>query len=186
MPFDPLAFLKPDKALSMEGLLSRDMFENFAADDEEAYQQHTCEDILDDAEDIDGIDVPYEPEGEWRLQMLADMIDDQPEHIAQWLNEGYLVVIAMAPEIYEIVLLDDDKNQTVGCRVRINDGLPLSRNALFRLAQLMEQKIAAWVQDQVTTNTNFVPDGRDQINMVLISDQWLLNHATWTFEVDSD
>lgn len=177
MPFDPLAFLKPDKVFSMEGLLSRDMFEHFAADDEEAYQQHTCEDILDDEEDMDEVDVPYGPESEERLQIIADMIDDQPEQITQWLNEGYLVVIAMAPEIYEIVLLDDDKNQTVGCRVRINDGPPLSRNALLRLAQLMEQKVAFWFQDQVTTNTDFVPDGRDQINMVLISDRWLLNHT---------
>lgn len=36
MPFDPLAFLKPDKAFSMEGLLSRDMFEKFAADDDDS------------------------------------------------------------------------------------------------------------------------------------------------------
>lgn len=32
--FDPLAFLKQNKAFTMEGLVSRDMFEHFAAEDE--------------------------------------------------------------------------------------------------------------------------------------------------------
>lgn len=32
---DPLAFLNPNKAFTMEGLISRDMFEEFAAEEED-------------------------------------------------------------------------------------------------------------------------------------------------------
>lgn len=177
MPFDPLAFLKPDKAFAMEGLLSRDMFEKFAEDDEADYHQLANGDNLDDVEDTDDVDVPYGPESEERLQIIADMIDDQPEQIAQWLNEGYLVVVAMTPDVYALVLLDDDQNQAVMCRVRINDGPPLSRDSLERLAGLIEEKVKSWFCDQVTTYSTFASDGSDQINMALISSRWVLSHA---------
>ena len=39
MAFDPLAFLKPSKSFTSEGLLSRDMIEKFASDGETAHSQ---------------------------------------------------------------------------------------------------------------------------------------------------
>lgn len=37
--FDPLAFTKPEKMFTTEGLLSRDLFEKFAAEDEAEYNR---------------------------------------------------------------------------------------------------------------------------------------------------
>lgn len=80
MPFDPLAFLKPDKAFSMEGLLSRGMFENFVADDEGSGCR-TCRNTKS------------------RLHSLSQYATDRIDEIVDWLNVWECVEITMGQAV---------------------------------------------------------------------------------------
>lgn len=80
MPFDPLAFIKPDKAFSMEGLLSRDMFEKFAADDE-------------------GPSYRARRNTKRGLHFLSSYATDKIDEIVDWLNIWECVEITMGQAV---------------------------------------------------------------------------------------
>lgn len=92
MAFDPLAFMKPSKAFSIEGLLSRDMFENFAADDGQF--------VYGDAEEC-----TYEQyqDTESRLRFLSGCITERIDQIIQWINQWDYINILIASSVIHIV-----------------------------------------------------------------------------------
>lgn len=80
MSFDPLAFLKPDKAFSMEGLISRDMFEKFAADNE-------------------GSNYSARSDTKRELHFLSSCATDRIDEIVDWLNTWGCVEITMGQAV---------------------------------------------------------------------------------------
>lgn len=178
---DPFAFLKPDKMISMEGLLSRDMLENFDDDDL---------DILDDLSDLEEDNyfnddfsseydvIPDQLEDDlkkpdeccqYRLDYLAGLLADRVQCIADSLNLGYIVGIGILPTVYSLVRFDSSGTQETLYDVDIDDGPPLTEREIRMLATLLEQNIYSWLTGFVATDMHEVNDGSGQVNLFVIS-----------------
>lgn len=160
--FDPLAFLKPDKAFSQEGLLSRDMFEKFAAEDEQAI-----------GDDIFNDDAGFEEAGYYgypsRLHLIASTIEDQYERIVELLNQKCVIGIGVTPSLLSAVIAGNgDVESKRFYRVDINDGPPLSGSEVQRLAQLIADNIRASLNGLLAVRLSADEVNAEQMNVFII------------------
>lgn len=133
MPFDPLAFMKPNKAFSMEGLLSRDMFEKFAADDEALYQQTA----FGENDDITEEYVAGYPD---RWHFLAGCIIDKIDNLVTWLNRwDYLDITIYETyiDVYGMAELDCEPMY----ELTIDDGPRLSPDEMQHTLRLIRESL---------------------------------------------
>lgn len=133
MAFDPLAFMKPGKAFSMEGLLSRDMFEKFAASDEDRYNRIAF------GTDQDCFENDKYPGFQSRWHFLAKCVTDDLEEIVDWINQWESVYIEISPTLLCIYGVDGSDSELLS-RLKLNDGAPLTPdNEHQTLSILMKQ-----------------------------------------------
>lgn len=138
MAFDPLAFMKPSKALSMEGLLSRDMFENFAADDGQLAYGDTEE-------------CAYEcQDAESRLRFLSDCITDRIDKIIQWINQWDYINILIASSVIHVVG-GTDPDWEVLFEFIIDDGPPLESTEAYRTLSIIRQALSEQISGVAIT-----------------------------------
>lgn len=128
MAFDPLAFMKPSKAFSTEGLLSRDMFENFAADDGQCVYGDT-EECADDQDT------------ESRLRFLAGCITDRIDTIIQWINQWDYINILIASSVIHVVG-GTDPDWEVLFEFIVDDGPQLAPAEAHRTLAIIRQELS--------------------------------------------
>lgn len=166
--FDPLAFLKPDKAFSLEGLLSRDMFEKFDAEDEQALGGETFDDeILEDEAGFEEADSDYYGYPS-RLHLIASTIEDQYERIVELLNQKCVIGIGVTPSLLSAVIVGNgDVESKRFYRVDINDGPPLSNSEVRSLAQLIAENIKASLNGLLAVRLSAGEVNAEQMNVFI-------------------
>ena len=205
--FDPLAFTKPEKAFTFEGLVSHDMFEHFAAEDEAAYNyiasgaaldaelDEPFDDVQEDTEVFDTPEAVDEPEVfdvpeveaseildylgyPTRLHFLASLLQNHLVAITESLNIGYTVAINITPTLCSLLRLDSSYNQYDLHGIMLDGGPPLSIDEIWLLASLIERNMKTWLSGPfLTTITNNA--GNDgQVNVFLMP-------LTFTFSTDA-
>lgn len=139
MAFDPLAFMKPNKAFSMEGLLSRDMFEKFAADEEDEQLTETYE----DGESEDDSD---------RCQFLSDCIIDKASDVVHWMHEWDCLKINMASSIIIIYGISGSEWASL-YELVLDDGPPVETGDIIHTMDLIRQGLLEWIDGIAITET---------------------------------
>lgn len=166
--FDPMACFNPNKAFSMEGLLSRDMFEHFVAGDEAQYA-HNCDLTTDDdlLEGDDGDD-GYPS----RLHFVANCLEETKDKLIELINSHTVSVIAVLPDQITLSSPEDRLEQTVWYCLTINDGPALTPEETLSTAQIIIENIhGKWLDGAFITCRCNQDAASGRVDILVMSEQ---------------